>query len=103
MLNFLLGKTIRFAKRAPKWANIRKTHLEKYPKCAACGTTKNLEVHHIIPVHLDPGKELDYDNLITLCSNQCHILFGHLMNFKSWNKDVIKDSEVYYNKIRDRP
>ena len=103
MLNFFLGKTVRFAKRSSKWSNIRKEHLKNNPQCAACGTTKDLEVHHIIPVHIDLNKELDVDNLITLCSKQCHLLFGHLLNFKSWNKDVIKDCQVYYNKIKNRP
>lgn len=103
MFNFLSFKTLRFAQRSPKWTNIRKEHLSRFPKCAACGTTKDLEVHHIIPVHVDATKELELDNLITLCSKSCHLIFGHLANFKSWNKDVVEDCRVYYNKIRNRP
>jgi hypothetical protein len=62
-----------------------------------------VEVHHIEPVHLCPEKELDIDNLITLCNDPCHLLFGHLMDYKSWNKDVEKDCNHFYNKIQDRP
>lgn len=101
MFNFL--KIIRFAKRSPKWNSIRKKHIENNPICAACGSSKKLEVHHIKPVHLFPELELDPLNLITLCSEPCHLLFGHLMNFRSWNKDVIQDSSVYYTKIKNRP
>ncbi len=103
MFNFLTNKLVRYAKRSPKWSTVRKQHLVANPFCAACGTNKDLEVHHIIPVHIDLDKELDISNLITLCSKQCHLLFGHLMNYKSWNKDVIKDCEVYYNKVKNRP
>lgn len=102
MFNFL-SKKIRFAERSPKWSSIRNEHIKKYPKCAACGAKKNLEVHHIIPVHLDPSRELDITNLITLCSKRCHLVFGHFMDYKSWNKDVEHDCAVYYNKLKNKP
>jgi 5-methylcytosine-specific restriction endonuclease McrA len=105
MFNFLFQNNllIRYAKRSPRWSTVRKEHLSQNSECAACGSTKDLEVHHIIPVHIDQDKELDPSNLITLCSKQCHFIFGHLMNYKSWNKDVIEDCRVYYNKIQSRP
>lgn len=102
MLSFL-SKRIRFAVRSPKWSSVRKQHLLKQPQCQACGKTHKLEVHHIIPVHLDPSKELDLDNLITLCDNNCHLTFGHLMDYKSWNKDVIQDVANFYNKVKNKP
>lgn len=97
------SKEIRFAKRSPLWTNIRKQHLEKNPCCAACGRSKKVEVHHIEPVHINPQKELELDNLITLCDDTCHIVFGHLMDYKSWNIDVIEDCNQYYNKYRNKP
>ena len=102
MFNFFT-KYIRYASRSPKWPTIRKKHLENNDTCAACGRKTKLEVHHIEPVHLNPDRELDLDNLITLCDNPCHLLFGHLMNYKSWNKDVVKDCSVYLNKVKNRP
>lgn len=102
MLNFLSRK-IRFAVRSPKWSTVRKQHLEKQPYCQACGKRVKLEVHHIVPVHLDPEKELDPDNLITLCDSYCHLTFGHLMDYKSWNRDVIKDSNAFYQKVQSKP
>lgn len=100
MFNFL---KLRFATRSPKWQKVRKEHLEKYPACIACGRDKKLEVHHKIPVHIDPMLELDPANLVTLCADPCHLLFGHLMNFKSYNKMVIEDCSVYLDKVKNRP
>lgn len=53
-------------------------------------------------MHVNPDKELDPDNLITLCDNPCHFVFGHLLNYKSWNRDVVNDCRVYLGKIRNR-
>lgn len=94
---------LRCAIRSPKWANVRKQHLKDNPNCAACGKDKKLEVHHIKPVHTHPDLELDPLNLITLCADPCHIIFGHLMDWKSWNTEVVKDSSVYLNKVKNRP
>lgn len=99
----LFSKKIRFAIRSPKWPSIRKEHLKKESRCRACGKTKDLEVHHIVPVHINPDGELDPSNLITLCSEQCHVLFGHLMDFKSWNTNVINDCDQMLQKINKRP
>ena len=101
MFNFL-NKT-RYAVRSPKWSSVRKEHLKGHPCCAACGRDKKLEVHHITPVHVDPSMELDPSNLITFCADPCHIVFGHLMNFRSWNKQVTQDAPAYLEKIKHRP
>jgi 5-methylcytosine-specific restriction protein A len=97
------SRFLRFATRSPKWSSIRKQHLKDNPCCAACGRWDKLEVHHIEPVHLNPDRELDPSNLITLCDSPCHIVFGHLMNYKSWNLDVISDCQNYLCKIKHRP
>lgn len=99
----IFKKEIRFAERSPRWSKVRKEHLKSNPACAACGAKDKQEVHHIKPVHLFPDLELDPGNLVTLCSSPCHLLFGHLMNYKSWNKDVVTDTSVYYNKVINRP
>jgi 5-methylcytosine-specific restriction endonuclease McrA len=89
--------------RSYSWTTVRKKHLENHPYCAACGRNKKLEVHHIKPFYLNPELELDPSNLITLCDDPCHFVFGHLMNYKSWNTNVVKDCETYYDKIKNRP
>lgn len=88
--------------RSPKWSTIRKYHIDSQPHCQACGNYKNLEVHHIIPVNVDRSKELDPENLITLCKT-CHFVFGHLMDWNSWNTEVINDCRVYYKKVINKP
>jgi hypothetical protein len=62
--------------RSPHWPTVRKQHLELHPTCAACGTKEHLEVHHKIPFHDDPSKELDPTNLITFCREH-HFEIGH--------------------------
>lgn len=94
---------LRYATRSWKWRDVRKEHLKKQPFCQACGRKEDLEVHHIEPVHLNPSRELDPENLITLCSKTCHLIFGHLMDYKSWNKDVVNDSNNYLQKLQQRP
>jgi 5-methylcytosine-specific restriction endonuclease McrA len=100
---FALFKSLFFDKRSPKWSDVRKEHIKYQPYCQACGRKEDLEVHHIIPVHKDPSKELDPNNLITLCGKTCHLMFGHLMDYKSWNPNVEEDSELYLSKIKMRP
>jgi 5-methylcytosine-specific restriction endonuclease McrA len=103
MFSILGFGRLRYAVRSPKWRNVRKEFIKNNNKCAACGSTRDLEVHHVIPVHIDESKELDVDNLITLCSESCHILFGHLMDFKSHNPLVREDCALISNKIKTRP
>ena len=80
--------------RSPKWSSVRDTYLYRHQTCAACGTRQHLNVHHIIPFHLDESKELDEKNLITLCltRNLCHIKIGHGDDYKAYNPEVIKDA-----------
>ena len=72
---------------------------------ASARTKDKLEVHHVRPFHLFPNLELDPANLLTLCETggNCHIMIGHLKNWKSYNLDVRKDAEVLLQKIKARP
>jgi 5-methylcytosine-specific restriction endonuclease McrA len=96
-------KSLFFGKRSPRWGDVRKEHIKHQPYCQACGRKDDLEVHHKIPVHKDPSRELDPNNLITLCGKTCHLIFGHLMDYKSWNPNVEEDSRLYLSKIKMRP
>jgi len=80
--------------RSPKWPGVEKLHLKFHPVCDACGSSKNLNVHHKKPFHLFPEHELDMNNLITLCMDkECHIKIGHGDNFKDYNPDVEVDAQ----------
>jgi len=100
---FNLFNKLRYATRSYKWTEVRKNYLKEHPNCIACGRDRKLEVHHKIPVHINPDLELDPTNLVTLCADPCHIMFGHLMNFKSYNNMVIEDSAVYLSRVKNRP
>jgi len=82
--------------RSPKWDSIRDAFIEKHKKCSVCGSTKNLEVHHIVPFSENSELELEESNLIILCESKkygvnCHLFFGHLGNYKVSNPEVLKD------------
>lgn len=77
--------------RSPHWAHVRDQFLKAHPKCAGCGATDGVEVHHVVPFHIcvEVGRgyaELDARNLIALCRSgrNCHQLLGHLDDFKSY-------------------
>ncbi len=108
LINVAQGKHPLGTKRSEHWRTVRKQHLEIEPHCALCGGNSKLEVHHIHPFHIHPDLELDPHNLITLCEADkdgvnCHLLFGHLGNFKSWNETVISDTAAWSPKIQNRP
>jgi len=74
--------------RSPQWRSISSAYERENPKCAACGATTKLQVHHVMPFHLDPALELDVSNFVTLCmegDNDCHLRIGHGGNFRAYN------------------
>jgi phage terminase large subunit GpA-like protein len=79
------------AERSPQWPSVRAEHLRVHPTCEACGTIEQLHVHHVTPVHVDPARELDLENLITLC-RQCHFVIGHHRNWRGYNPNVREDA-----------
>lgn len=91
--------------RAPGWSRLRAAWLKAHPACAVCGRTgpdANCVPHHIVPVHVDASKELDDNNLVTLCESEsvnCHLAFGHLWNWSRWNPHVVVDAREWHRKI----
>lgn len=75
-----LGESIDFdiseGQRSGEWRRVRDQFVEKFPVCAACGSSAALNVHHVIPFHVRPDLELDEWNLITLCREH-HFRIGH--------------------------
>jgi 5-methylcytosine-specific restriction protein A len=87
------------AGRSGQWARVRREHLAKEPACIACGRTRDLEVHHVQGFHEHPELELDPENLVTVCADPCHLVFGHLLNFKRINPYVREDCKAYRNRL----
>jgi hypothetical protein len=104
IIDGILGKRPKGAKRSKDWSNVRKQFLEKHGSCAVCGSKTNLEVHHKQPFHLAPELELEESNLITLCERKkyginCHLLIGHIGNYKKANSEVEIDAETWNKKL----
>lgn len=96
------------ARRAPEWPKTRHWYLECEPRCAVCGSTENLEVHHVVPYHIRPDLELSVMNLITLCESKkqginCHLFVGHLGDYKAFNPSVRLDAKTLSDRIKNRP
>ena len=62
--------------RSSEWVGVRNEFVRLHPRCEACGSGYNLNVHHVEPFHLRPDLELEPSNLITLCREH-HFRIGH--------------------------
>lgn len=91
----LTGKAPKGAKRDPRWPEFRADFIKENPRCAVCKRTDRLQVHHKIPFHVAPELELDRRNVVVLCARRkvlnCHLIFGHLGNFRRINPFVDAD------------
>lgn len=104
----IAGKREKY-RRSSLWPKTKREHfkIKKNKMCAVCSRKSRLQVHHIVPFHLAPQWELKKSNLITLCTRlkvlNCHLVFGHLGSFRSFNENVKEDSKELNNKIKNRP
>lgn len=92
-----LCKTGRTTGRGSQWNKIRLEVIRKFPFCAKCGTTKNLQVHHITPFRLttDNSKE----NLVPLCTR--HHKEIEMMFVETERFGVTQETEmIWRNMIR---
>lgn len=88
--------------RSAGWRALRNQHLKQNPECIVCGSSRNVVPHHIVPFHVDPSKELDPSNLVTLCESptfNCHLFFGHLKRWDRHNPMVVEDAAVWKRRI----
>jgi len=77
--------------RSDKWKTVRKHHIIEEPYCRMCGGVTDLQVHHMIPFHLNEADELIDANLITLCECpgiDCHLKHGHLGDWHNFNPKI---------------
>jgi len=77
------GESLVANRRSSKWPTVRARFIasngdDGWPndRCAVCGTTVDLNVHHIESFANAPHKELDPGNLVTLCRLH-HLHVGH--------------------------
>jgi 5-methylcytosine-specific restriction protein A len=100
MLGWLWGKRDEELGRSGQWARVRREHLAVSPSCIACGRARDVEVHHVVPYHERPDLELDPTNLVTLCADPCHLVFGHLLSWRRSNPHVREDAHCYMARVR---
>lgn len=103
MLSWLRQKATEMFGSTPRsgsWPRVRREHLKKFPTCAACGRSRDIEVHHVIPFHEHPELELDPENLISLCADPCHFYLAHLSDWSKSNPHIREDAERYWQRIR---
>lgn len=101
----LEGKATNGQRRSGKWPGVRKRFLETFDCCAVCGSKDKLEVHHLIPFQEAPHLELEFSNLITLCESRpwyCHLIFGHLGDYRAINLECRKDVLEWAAKVQTR-
>lgn len=62
-------------------------------KCAVCGSTKNLQVHHIIPITILPELKLDNNNLIPLCERYHTLAHSGILNQTKLKSNIIRGAD----------
>jgi len=77
-------------------------------ECAWCGRTKNLDVHHIVPVSVEPESAADPLNMLMLCRKPaCHQIIGHNGDFARRYvvnaEEVCRDSGQQVVLVKGRP
>ena len=84
-------------KRSSKWDDVRDAYVALHPTCAACGSNKRIQVHHILPFFMYPELELENSNLIVLCMDveECHLNIGHGGSYRCYNPMVIEHAKQY--------
>ena len=98
--------------RSPHWPAVEKAFAAAHTTCLF-GPHKDFpkaknQIHHTkVPFHLAilcgrGDLELDFRNLSALCQNEqgfasadCHIKWGHLESFRSWNPNLFEDAKIY--------
>lgn len=92
--------------RSGRWPSFRRSFLKTNHKCEVCGGTTKLNVHHIVPFYIDQSKELDPENMITLCEGSrglnCHFWIGHNGNWKAWNENVRENAKSFGKMLSER-
>jgi hypothetical protein len=98
--------------RSGKWPRVERLVFERDGhRCRACGRSDcKLIGHHVCPYHVDRKKELDPNNVITMCQpagGGDHLGLGHTTRdgkrgWKYWNPDVVADAAAKLAKIDPR-
>jgi len=76
--------------------SVKRKHFGGNQFCAICGTTNDINIHHIIPYRLSQDNEVD--NLIPLCRSHHKIVESASLPFiESFEKDKLGEAKEYMN------
>jgi len=107
LVDRMTGKAPKGAKRSKDWPAFRKAQIAKQPYCSVCKRTERLQLHHLTPFHVAPELELSPENTVVLCARSkvlnCHLVYGHLGDFKRINPFVMADIAEWSAKLDRTP
>lgn len=75
--------TIKKARRLYATRKAMKAYAEAHPRCAWCGRDKDVDVHHRVPISVNPDLAGNPDNMISLCADRCHLYVGHNGDYRN--------------------
>ena len=104
MADRLTGKAPPGTRRSGKWRSFRNEIL-RGKCCAICSSERMICLHHIISFSLAPDLECEPSNCIPLCQSKkyginCHLLIGHLGNWRRINVNVRADVAYWHERLR---
>jgi hypothetical protein len=76
------------ARYSPATKKAMAEYRKQHPRCEWDGCSEKVDVHHIVPVHVDPTLAADPENLISLGSARCHLCAGHGGDYQQWIDNV---------------
>lgn len=82
---------------SPYHAWVQRVKMNDDFTCQRCGTTEELESHHIIPVSRAPELATDLNNGITLCE-KCHKLYHSSRNESQCRAETLNQFIKFYKK-----
>jgi hypothetical protein len=85
--------------RGSQWSKIRAEVIAGFPFCAVCGTTKSLQVHHIIPFRLT--RDNSKANLVPLCTKHHRWVETMFVDTERFGVDAVTQ-EIWRGMIRSK-
>ncbi len=74
----------------PGWSHVARAEIARQPYCSFCSSARKLQVHHVVPLHVDSSKGATPSNLMVLCQ-PCHLYEAHCGDFQRFYDPAIRD------------
>lgn len=95
-----LCRTNRTTGRGSRWKKTRDEAVKAFPFCGVCGTTKNIQVHHIVPFRLT--QDNSHENLIPLCTKHHKWIEMMFVETEAHDVDIDTQGVIWKNILRSR-